>query len=77
MSFNRRAFLRRAGAAVLGLTLGRLLSGIAPPEPGLDEAPVVRMTRYYDNDSGKSVTRMDVMMAWSVVRPDYVCRVTG
>lgn len=77
---KRRSFLRRLGAAVVGLTLARELPGIAVappvvPKPEHEPAIAIRMVRQFDIDQG--VTRFDILYGFGTIRPDLGVRIVS
>lgn len=71
---NRRSFLRRLGAVVVGLTLARELPGIAPAPPKVAFDPKAFMAAFHGDIPP---TRFDVIYGWGAIRPDLAARVIG
>lgn len=70
---NRRTFLRRLGAASVGVAAAPLLALLPAPKPL--QAPSIRYVQNYDVRTDTFVARMDVLYSYGSLRPSLACRV--
>lgn len=70
---NRRTFLRRLGAASVGVASAPLLALLPAPKPL--QTPSIRYIQNYDVPTDTFVSRIDVLYGYGSLRPSLACKV--